>query len=165
MKENENVYDWCPWRSPWVHEAEDLLKGNKCAKLLAWSLVRFQGRRCSPCVLCAAAYRTQLHIHQMHATFTASHGKALSSSDDPRFESNKNTGPGKHILAKRHEHKSKTIERNEQICQTAASTTMLRIMASTVSVGSIGDFLETCLEHPVLWKKFLQSMKEATVVL
>lgn len=53
----------------------------------------------------------------------------------------------------------------EQIWQAAGSATMLRAMASLVNLGSISDFLESCLEYPVWGKEFMQSMKEATVVL
>lgn len=86
----------------------------------------------------------------------------LPSSDNPRFESNKNTLPGKHIPAKRHEYSGDTTEGNE-VWQGAASTAPLRATASLVPLGSSGDFLKRGLEHPVVGKGFLQSMKEASL--
>lgn len=81
----------------------------------------------------------------------------FSFSDGPRFESN--VVPGKHLLAKRHKHNREPVDRNEQIWQVAASTAVPRPVASLVNLGSINDFLESCLEHPILGQEFLQPVK------
>lgn len=45
--------------------------------------------------------------------------------------------------------------------QTAANMIIPRPVASPVSLGSVTDFLQSCLEHPVIGKELPQSMKKA----
>lgn len=144
--------------APRVHEGENLLKENKCENLLAWDLWGFSRNVIPPAKQQPRAHSSTFIKYMQLLQFLMEKKKSTFASwDGPRFESN--IVPGKHLLAKRQEHNRETADRNEQICQVAARTAISRLVASLVNLGSINDFLESCLEHPVLGQEFLQPVK------